>query len=109
MALPRANRLKNKKDFDSVFKNGNAVKGSFLLIKYKTNNDHNSRFGIIIPSRVVKNSTARNHLKRFFTESIRKINLQNTGHKDIIIVLNKKADDKIIQKELEDILTKIKP
>lgn len=106
MALPKANRVKSKKDFDLVFKKGNAVKGNFLFIKSRENNSSMPRFGLIIPAKIIAGSAARNRLKRVILEEVRKRLNKKPGGRDIIILLNKKAEEDDIIRELADLLDK---
>ncbi len=62
--LPKINRLKNKKDFDRVFKRGKGFKGDFLFLKIIKNNLSVSRFGFVVGRNVAKKATARNIIKR---------------------------------------------
>ncbi len=107
MALPEANRLRSKKDIDRVFKEGNAVKGSFLLIKTVSNDLPVSRLGFIIPNKVFKNASARNRIKRVLSEAVRKERgLMSEGY-DIVVLAVKKGEEENLQKELIKLLSKI--
>lgn len=62
--LPRENRLKKKKDFEKVFKEGKGFKEDFLILKFILNNLKQSRFGIIVSQKISKKATIRNKIKR---------------------------------------------
>jgi len=72
VALPRENRLKGKKLFDYIFKNGNTAKGRFLLIKYTKTSAMHPKIGFIVPARIVKKAVRRNRIKRLLANEIQK-------------------------------------
>ena len=69
--LPKANRLKKKKDFERVFKTGKGFKESFLVFQAAKNNLKNSRFGFVVGKSVSKKTTTRNKIKRRLRELVR--------------------------------------
>jgi ribonuclease P protein component len=69
--LPKINRLKKKKDFEKVFKEGKGVKESFLFLKFLPNNLKVSRFGFILSKKISKKTTVRNKIKRRLREIVR--------------------------------------
>src|SRR3990167_7005053 len=98
MPLPRKNRLTDKKDFDSVFKEGNAVKGNFLFIKYKKNTLANSRAAFIVPIKVAGNAAKRNRLKRILSEQIRHKITDFKSKYDMVLTLKRKEKDDILKR-----------
>ncbi len=64
-------RLKSKKEIDQLFKNGKAVRNSFLFLKYKENNIENSHFAFSIGLKYSKKAVERNKMKRILREAIR--------------------------------------
>lgn len=62
--LPKKNRLKKKKDFERVFKEGRGFKEDFLFLKIAKNNLKNSRFGFVVSKNFSKKATLRNKIKR---------------------------------------------
>ncbi len=108
MALPTKNRLKKRTDFDKVFKTGKAVKGSFLFIKLK-NSSGVTRFGLIIPKTVEARATARNRLKRVFSEKIRAYLKENgLAGKDIVVTVKKVDKEEVLLSELGRLLGMLK-
>ncbi len=109
MALNKKNRLKKKKDFESVFKKGKAVKGNFLFVRYLKNNLGFPRFAFVVSSKVSKKAVVRNRIRRTLSEAVR-VGLKNIQPRDIIIIADKKMIDvpreKIIQ-DTESVLIKI--
>jgi ribonuclease P protein component len=64
IVLSKENRLKNKKDFDNVFKKGRRVKGDFLFLKILENNLDASRFAFVVGLKISKKAVIRNKIKR---------------------------------------------
>lgn len=69
--LPKANRLKKKKDFEKVLRTGTGLKEDFLILKFVSNNLKKSRFGIIVSLKISKKATIRNRIKRRLRQLIR--------------------------------------
>jgi ribonuclease P protein component len=72
--LSKENRLKRKKDFERVFKEGQGFKEDFLFLKIVKNNLKTSRFGFMVSKNFSKKATLRNKIKRRLRELVR-INL----------------------------------
>ena len=68
--LPKTNRLTKKKDFESVFRWGEAVKMDFLLFKIMKNQLPESRFGFVVSKKVSAKATERNRVKRRLRDAI---------------------------------------
>lgn len=99
MALNKKNRLKNKRDFEDVFKKGRAVKGSFLFIKYKKNESGVSRFGFVVSAKIAKKAVERNKIRRILSEGVRN-KISDFGGYDIIAF----ATGRITSARKEDIV-----
>ena len=74
--LAKENRLKKKKDFETVFKKGKGFKDNFLALKIAPNNLKTSRFGFIVSQKVSKKAVVRNKIRRRLSEAIR-LNLKD--------------------------------
>jgi len=110
VALPRKNRISNKKEIDHIFKNGRTVKGSFLFIRFLNNQKGYSRFAFIAPSKHVPLAVDRSKIKRIFSGEIRKTPLLLKLGYDIIVVIHRKVERKQFGKlaeELRGVLLKI--
>lgn len=70
--LLQENRLKKRKDFEKVLKEGKGFKQDFLFLKIIKNNLENTRFAIIVSQKVSKKAVIRNQLKRRLREILRK-------------------------------------
>ena len=69
--LLKGNRLKNKKDFERIFKQGKGFKQDFLFLKIIENNLEKTRFGFIVSKKISKKAVTRNKIKRQLREIIR--------------------------------------
>lgn len=108
MALPKNNRLRRKRDFDAVFRHGKTVAGSFLFTKTIISPLPQSRFGIVISSRVAKTAVLRNRIRRLLGESIRN-HLPNRVAYDTVIVVTRTAPELVLlQNDLLATLKKTK-
>lgn len=105
MALPQKHRLITKPDFDRAFKNGKAVKGSFLFIKSRANELNFPRFGLVVPKKVYPRAVDRNRLKRVLSE-IATTYLKNnlTSGRDFVVVINRKGKEDLINNEFTNLL-----
>ena len=70
--LKPANRLKKKKDFDRVFKQGRPCFNRLLGLKAIKNNLPDSRFGIVVSAKVSKQAVIRNKIKRQIRSILKK-------------------------------------
>lgn len=67
--LPKINRIKKKKDFETIFKNSKSFKNNLFIIKTAKNNLGLNRFGFVVSSKVSKKATVRNKIKRRLAEA----------------------------------------
>lgn len=105
--LPKVNRLKKKKDFERVFKEGRGAKGKFVYVKAVSNDSGMSRFGIVISKKVSKQAIIRNKEKRRIRAVIRK-NIDKLKNVDCIILFSSLPPDfSSIEKEVEDLFYKL--
>ena len=104
--LPVRNRLKKKKDFERIFKEGQGFKQGFLYLKIKKNNLKSSRFGFIVSKKFAKKAVIRNKIKRRLRELIKiKLPEIKKGIDGIIIVIpGLKTTD---FRQLEEIINKL--
>lgn len=89
MALSKQNRLKNREDFNQVFRRGRSVGGSFLFLKVRKSLGGESRFGFIVPSRAAKKAVDRNKIKRIAADTIRSVFFKIKHPVDVVLVFNK--------------------
>jgi len=62
--LPKQNRLKKKKDCDSVIKQGRHNADRFLVLKIQRNSLEQSRIGFVVSKKISKKAVERNRIKR---------------------------------------------
>lgn len=97
--LPKHNRLKNKKDFDNVFKKGKKIAGKLIFLKALKNKLDFSRFGFIVSLKISKKAVVRNKIKRRLRAVIKENILNIKIGLDIIII----AKPEILDKEYKEI------
>ena len=86
--LKKQNQLTKDKEFDNVFKNGKSSYDKALGVKVMANKLNDSRFGILVSTKISKKAVERNRLKRQIREVIRlSLNEIKPGYDFIIITL----------------------
>jgi len=68
MALKKAFRIVQKKEFGRIARTGKTVGNSFLFIRRAPNEVKRNRFGFSVSTRVSAKAVVRNALKRLFAE-----------------------------------------
>ncbi|MGK7942970.1 MAG: ribonuclease P protein component [Microcystaceae cyanobacterium] len=98
MGLPKANRLKNHRNFHQVYQQGKAYKSSHLVLRalYGGLGSFDSsqlptRFGITISRKVSKKAVIRNRLKRQIRSGIRTLLPQVLPGWRVIIIVRRCA------------------
>jgi ribonuclease P protein component len=112
--LKKINRLRLKKDIETLMKQGQAVYFLFFLLKFKKNGLEQSRFTVITSSKVHKRATKRNLAKRRIREIIRLNQNKIAKGFDVAVIVSPKIIDKLgkvakyqeIEKELISALKK---
>lgn len=104
--LPDKNRLKKKKDFEKVFKEGKGFKEDPLILKVKKNKSKKLRFGFVVSRKVSKKAVVRNKIKRRLREVIKERIKKINGNFDIIIITLPAAEKKGFQ-EFRTIIEKL--
>jgi len=103
--LPKINRLKKKKDFEKVFRQGKGFKEDFFYLKVSKNNLGLVRFGLITSKKFSKKATERNKMRRRLSELIRKKLPKIKKGTDVVIIAIPGAEADF--KKLEDIISKL--
>lgn len=119
MGLPRANRLKHRRDFDLVYQKGIFRRSSHLILRAILESQKNqadkskekdpARFGISIGKKVSKKAVVRNRIKRQIKAAILEVISQiSPGWKIVIVVLPPaiKCEYKDFLGELKQLLVK---
>ena len=96
--LPKKQRIRQSKEFESVFKNSYSNYNTILGFKSSKNTLNATRFGFIVGTKVSKLSVKRNLLKRRL-RALAKDSLQmiKPGFDIVIIALPKAADNDFSQ------------
>ena len=109
--LPKVNRLKKEKDFQSVFKKGEGVKEDFLILKKGKNSLECSRFGFVVGINISKKATLRNKIKRRLRYLVHKRLPKIKKGLDVILIAQPGLEDKDfieIEKAIDRIFDKTK-
>jgi len=109
--LPKENRLKKRKDFEKLFKEGKSFKERFIILRVGKNGLNVIRFGFIVSKKVSNKAVVRNKIKRQLREIVRKkINVYQKGLDVAVITLPEieKRNFKEMSQVLEVILKKTK-
>lgn len=104
--LPKANRLKKKKDIKRVLKEGETFKEDFLILKMIKNGLKNSRFAFIISQKISKKAVLRNKIKRRLRELVRLKIKKIKGGWDLIFLGTPGLEEKDFW-ELEEVINKL--
>lgn len=84
--LAGANRLKKKKDFERVFKQGKGFREGFLSLRVAENSLKINRFGFIVGQKVSKKATVRNKVKRRLRELVKDSLPRTKQGLDIVLI-----------------------
>ncbi|MDP3882971.1 MAG: ribonuclease P protein component [Candidatus Staskawiczbacteria bacterium] len=107
--LPKINRIKKKKDFEFIFRNGVSFKNSCLILKVVKNNLDYSRFGFVVSGKVSKKAVDRNKIRRRLSEIVKKEVIK--AGLDLVFISLSSAKGKSfseLKKETQTILIKAK-
>ncbi|MBI4599776.1 ribonuclease P protein component [Candidatus Uhrbacteria bacterium] len=89
--LARAQRLTEKRDFQSLFSRGMALSSPLYTMRWRKNFGSLSRFGFVVANTVSKKATQRNTIRRRFRECVRKHMGALPFSADIAIIVKQKA------------------
>ncbi|MCX6765195.1 MAG: ribonuclease P protein component [Candidatus Nealsonbacteria bacterium] len=106
--LPKENRLKNKKDFEKVFKNGKGFKDGLLYVKFAGNNLKDSRFGFIVSTKVSKKAVVRNKIKRILRAALKSELKDIKKGVDAVIITSPGIEINDLNIKIEKLLEKAK-
>lgn len=109
--LPLKNRLKKRKEFETVFQEGKSFFGLFFILKIKKGGSVDSRFAFVYPIKNEKRAYKRNKGKRLFREIMRDCLPYIKERVDGIFIIKKEASNKTYQEikgDLENTLKKNK-
>jgi ribonuclease P protein component len=86
--LSKINRIKKKKDFETIFKNSKSLKNDLFIFKTTKNNLALNRFGFVVSQKVSKKAVVRNKIKRRLVAAVKtKIKNMKIGTDVVLIAL----------------------
>lgn len=114
--LPKNERLKSKKDINTIFKHGDSIKGTLLLCKYVENDLGKDRPGFTFAKNLKLKVIQRNRLKRQLVNAYKEVRQQiaeSNKTYDLFFILmgQPKEEEKRFEqfkKDITNILTKIR-
>jgi len=62
--LPKANRIKKRKDFELLYKRAKTFKSKFIILKAAKSNSEKVSAGFVVSQKVSKKATVRNKIRR---------------------------------------------
>lgn len=71
--LGRARRLRKGREFDTVFREGTAVGGPFVVVRYRPNGLEVTRWGFAVGKKLARQAARRNRLRRQLRECARSL------------------------------------
>ncbi len=91
--LNKQNRLLKDSDFKYLFSKGFYQSGPEMTLRYIETKQKESRFGIVISSKVSKKAVLRNKVKRRLRDIIKKKHDKIKMGYDIVVILKKRGID----------------
>jgi ribonuclease P protein component len=98
--LKKQNRLAKTKDIKATIKSGRVFLNPNLNLKFLIKPNQPPRFTVVVGTKVFKNATQRNRMKRVFREEIRK-NISQTVSGDYMVFIKPIAAKKPEKEVLE--------
>ena len=111
--LPAQFRLKNKKNFNEIFRQGKVVSNEILVMKYKKAENGELKIGFSASLKLSKKLSKRNKVKRWMREAARPLlGKIKTGYQIIFVINSKFPYEQInyvlIREKTEDLLMRAK-
>lgn len=114
-SFPRWEKLKLKRDFDRVFREGKSVQNNFFTVIYVKNNFDFNRIAIVVKKKLGK-AHDRNRIKRWIREAYRTMKPELSKGFDIVVIPRKTLSEVLdtldfhaIKSELKSLLKRIEP
>lgn len=112
-SFPRQERLRLKRDFDRVFREGLSLQSGLFTVIYLKNGLDFNRIAIVVRKRLGK-AHDRNRIKRWVRESYRQMKPELPKGYDIVVIPRKtlseildRIDYHVIRNELGELLKRI--
>jgi ribonuclease P protein component len=107
--LPKNYRLRNEKDIKALFANSKSVFDVGLGMRYKKNQSPQSRFAVVVGTKVSKKAVDRNRIKRRVRGVLEKNIESLKGGYDVVLIARPQAltmDAKELRAVVEKMLIK---
>lgn len=88
--LPKAQRLRSRRDFDAVYAAGNIFHTRLFKISTRKTAHTTTRFGVVVSNTVAKLAVDRNTKKRQIRAILGKFSHSESSH-DVVITLKKQG------------------
>lgn len=99
--------LRQKKDFDNIYKKGRSIGDRYVVLFYKRNRFSYSRTAFLA-SKKVGNSVKRNRARRLMKEAVRLLDYDLPSSYDYIFIARNTIDGKKCQSVMKSINSAIK-
>jgi len=111
--LPTRFRLKDRKEFNEIFRRGETTSNEVLMLKHKNLGREELKIGFSVGLKFSKKSSERNRIKRWMREAVRPVIGRIKPGQRIIFLVNSKFPYKqmshsLIQEKIGDLLGKAK-
>jgi len=90
--LTSLERIRRKKDFSSLYKNGSRLRGRYFDLVYRPSQSGASRLAVVV-SRKVGSAVIRNRIKRRIRDVFRRNKGLFAAPMDVIVVTRKEVQD----------------
>ncbi|MCX6720856.1 MAG: ribonuclease P protein component [Candidatus Staskawiczbacteria bacterium] len=84
--LPKTNRIRKKRDFETIFANSKSLKNSLFIFRIAKNNLGLNRFGFVVSLKVSKRAVVRNKVRRRLAEIMAVEEKSIKPGKDIVLI-----------------------
>jgi ribonuclease P protein component len=108
-SFPAAHRLRHKREFDRVYREGRRQSDNFFLVLAVPNSLSHPRLGLSVSAKTAGNAVGRNRIKRLIRESFR---LCSTSLPKLDIVVNtrvsaREAPNPVLARSLQQLWDKL--
>lgn len=115
LSFPRWEKLRLKRDFDRVFREGKSIQSNFFTVIYVKNDLDFNRIAIVVKRKLGK-AHDRNKIKRWIREAYRTMKPELSKGFDIVVIPRKTLsevldtlDFHVMKSELKSLLKRIEP
>ncbi|MCC6381312.1 MAG: ribonuclease P protein component [Dehalococcoidia bacterium] len=105
--MERARRLRKGDEFDQTYREGTAVSGPLLVVRYRPRGGPGVRWGFAVGKRLTRSAVARNRVRRRLREAARQLGVVDGV--DLVVTARKgalEADFASLQVAIQRALTR---